>query len=94
MLCIGRKNTNLNRVTQRRVGTCVSVPNSLLSVSYSDLVVVQRADPTLSELFCRVLSVVDSRSAMKGYLLHDQVLVRECLPFVEYFVGCRSSKVS
>ncbi len=65
----------------------VPVPDSLLSVFRSGLVTEQRADPMLSELFNRVLSEADGKSAAKGYLLKDELLVRKWMPHGETFVG-------
>ena len=45
----------------------MSIPDSLLSVSRSDLAAEKQADPTLSELFEMVLSDVEMKSAVKGY---------------------------
>lgn len=50
----------------------MSVPDSLLSVSRSDLVAEQWIDPTLSELYDRVLSKADGKCAARGYLLQDE----------------------
>lgn len=44
----------------------VSIPGSLLSVSHSDLVVEQRTDSSLSELF-------GSAADGKGYLLQNEL---------------------
>ncbi len=65
----------------------VSIPDSLLSVSCSDLAAEQRADPTLSEQFGMVLSDVDVKSAAEGYLLQNGLLVRKWVPHGESFVG-------
>ncbi len=57
----------------------VVVPDSLLSVSRSDLVAEQRADPSLNQLFEAVLSPEDGNSAASGYLLQGELLVRKWL---------------
>lgn len=41
----------------------------------------------LSEVFERVLSNIDGKSAAKGYLLQDDLLVRKWMPHGEDFVG-------
>ena len=62
-------------------GTCsVSMPDSLLSVSHTVLATEQRADPSLSKLFDKVLSDADMKSAAIGYLCQDQLLVRKWVP--------------
>ena len=65
---------------EQRGAFFLSIPDSLCSVSRSDLLAEQWADPTLSELFDRVLSNVDGQSVAKGYLLKDELLVRKCVP--------------
>nr|XP_046229617.1 uncharacterized protein LOC124050808 isoform X1 [Scatophagus argus] len=65
----------------------VVVPDSLLSVSRSDLVVEQRADPSLRPLFELVLATEDVNSVAGGYLLQGELLVRKWLPHGEDFVG-------
>lgn len=46
----------------------VTIPDSLLSVSCTDLGAEQQADPSLSKLFDTVLSTEAGRSAVGGYL--------------------------
>ncbi len=65
----------------------VVVPDSLLSVSRSDLVAEQRADPSLNQLFEAVLSPEDGNSAASGYLLQGELLVRKWLSHGEDFLG-------
>ena len=65
----------------------VSVPESLLSASRGDLVDEQRADATLGELFENVLTEVEGRSAVKGYMVKDGLLVRKWMPHGPRFVG-------
>lgn len=65
----------------------VVFPDSLLSVSHSDLLAEQRADPSLSQQFEAVLSPEDGNSAASGYLLQGGLLVRKWLSHGEDFVG-------
>lgn len=69
-------------------GTCpVFFPDSLLSVSRSDLVTEQRADPTLRELYGRVVTTAEGSSVANGYLLQEGLLVRKWVPHGESVVG-------
>lgn len=52
---------HLSRVEQRRF-----IPDSLLSVSRSDLVAEQRADTSLSLLFDCVFTAIDGKSVASG----------------------------
>lgn len=65
----------------------VNVPDSLLSVSRSDLGAEQKADPSLSQMFDAVLSKEAERSAAGGYLLQEGLLVRKWSPHGVSFVG-------
>ena len=47
----------------------------------------QRVDVSLSDLFGKVLSAEEERSAAGGYILQDRVMVRKWLCHGEYFVG-------
>lgn len=58
------------------------VPDSLLSVSHTDLVIEQQADFTLGSLFGSALS-----GGGGSYLLVDGLLVRKWLPHRENLVG-------
>ena len=73
--------------TELKLDFSVSVPSSLLSVSRSELAAEQWADPTLGELFDQVLSEIDGKSAMHGYMLQDGLLVRKWVPHGDNFVG-------
>ena len=74
-MCRGEQKPDVEHSSVEEKGAFfISTPDSLLSVSRSDLSAGQRADPTLSELFDRVLSKVDGQSAAKGYLLQDELL--------------------
>lgn len=68
-------------------GFSVLIPDSLLSVSRRDLVAEQRADPSLSQLFDRILTGDEGKSAANGYMLQDKLLVRKWMPHGENFVG-------
>ena len=87
-MCHGEPEPDVEQSSvEERGGVFGSKPDSLLSVSHSDLSAEQQADPTLSKLFDRVLSNVDGQSAAKGYLLQDELLVRKWVPHGETFVG-------
>lgn len=83
---VGRQNLILSRIAPS-IRPSVSIPDTLLAVSCTDLVEEQRDDPMLSELFDCVLTNVDAKSAAKDYLLQDQLLVRKWVPCGEHFVG-------
>lgn len=65
----------------------VVVPDSLLSVSRSELGVEQKADVSLSRFFEAVLSTEDGKSTTGGYLLQGELLVRKWLSHGEDFIG-------
>ncbi|GLD67631.1 uncharacterized protein AKAME5_001896700 [Lates japonicus] len=60
--------------TEGNEAPSVSIPDSLLSVSRSELAQEQSSDPSLSELFHMVLPGAKGKSAARGYVLQDQVL--------------------
>lgn len=62
--------------------TCM--PDLPLSVSCSDLVAEQQADPTLKGLFEQLL-LADVPSVVQGYYLQDQFLVRKWLSHGDHF---------
>ncbi len=65
----------------------VNVPDSLLSISCSNLGAEQKAHSSLSQLFDTVLSKEAERSAAGGYLLQEGLLVRKWSPHGVNFVG-------
>ena len=78
--CHEKAEPEVEQSMTERTGTCsVSMPDSL-SVSHTVLATEQRADPSLSKLFDKVLSDADMKSAAIGYLCQDQLLVRKWVP--------------
>ncbi|XP_050923269.1 uncharacterized protein LOC127139346, partial [Lates calcarifer] len=61
--------------TEGNEAPSVSIPDSLLSVSRSDLAQEQSSDLSLRELFHMVLPGAKGKSAARGYFLQDQLLV-------------------
>ena len=51
-----------------------------LPISCRDLVMEQSTDPTLKGLFDQVLPAEEVRSAVQGYYIQDQLLVRKWTP--------------
>ena len=78
----GQETTHENSHTLK-----VSLPTELLSVSPSELVKEQRADPSLQELCNGALSAAEMETAAQGYFFLDEVLVRKWLPQGEEFIG-------
>uniref|UniRef100_A0A4W6FVS0 Gypsy retrotransposon integrase-like protein 1 n=1 Tax=Lates calcarifer TaxID=8187 RepID=A0A4W6FVS0_LATCA len=73
--------------TEGNEAPSVSIPDSLLSVSRSDLAQEQSSDLSLRELFHMVLPGAKGKSAARGYFLQDQLLVRKWVPHGDCFVG-------
>uniref|UniRef100_A0A8C1RHP2 Gypsy retrotransposon integrase-like protein 1 n=1 Tax=Cyprinus carpio TaxID=7962 RepID=A0A8C1RHP2_CYPCA len=58
----------------------IVLPDLPSSLSFSDFVVAQKEDSTLSELFAGVLPVEERHSAARGYFVQDGLLVRKWMP--------------
>lgn len=58
----------------------ISMPEIPLSVPREELIKEQASDPTLKELFDRVMSKEDLKSVAQGYFLNDSMLVRRWVP--------------
>uniref|UniRef100_A0AAQ4QC33 Gypsy retrotransposon integrase-like protein 1 n=1 Tax=Gasterosteus aculeatus aculeatus TaxID=481459 RepID=A0AAQ4QC33_GASAC len=65
----------------------MTLSNTPLSVSHSELARELRADGTLKELFQSVLRVDEVKDRAHGYFVQNEVLVRKWVPHCESFVG-------
>ena len=65
----------------------LSLSNIPLSVSHSELVNEQRADPTLKELFQSVFPADEVKNQAHGYLLQNELLVRKWVPHGDGGIG-------
>lgn len=76
--------TEVNDETELPV---LSLSNTPLSVSHSELVNEQKADPTLKELFQSVFPADEMKNRAQGYFIQKEVLVRKWVPHGDGVVG-------
>ena len=78
-------------VTDRDVGSSglsdLTLPEQFQSMSHADLAAEQKNDPSLQELFGKVMSFDKVNSSAYGYFLQEGLLFRKWVPHVEALGG-------